>query len=237
MSDLGKHPDALQLVAFAEGRLLDLERERIERHLADCRPCRQEVAELARESQAAADEPVEAPVLDLHGGARGQGAPWGRLLAAAAVLLAVVLGAQLLQDPGARPGDVELALAPAREELFGNARSGTESDELYVGLRLDRPAWLRLVALLEDGSGLEVPLDPDGRRSLRFEGGEDHSFGPYPRSLGQGRDVRAVLAITSDEELTADRLAGIDWSGLLEASARVELEQRLAARVVLQSLP
>jgi|GEM_PF-3042636 len=226
------HPDELTLAGFAEGRLLDFEREAVELHLADCRACRELVGAAAPEDEARA-APATAQQAPAASPPARPGRRWlfpGALAAAAAALLAFLL----LWEPeeGAAPGRVELALAEEAQDLFGPMRdTAHELEEFHVGVRLELSAWIRLVAIDERGEPHTMPLDLDGHESARFDGDADHRFGPYPTRFDAGRRLRAVVAVVSLQELPESRLEDAPWELVLDEDGSETLSRALGAQV------
>jgi len=152
-------------------------------------------------------------------------------LAAAGLILMTLLTRGWRDD---RPRVEWAASAGSAAELFGEIRSGAApTEELFVGLAFDREAHLRLLAVLDDGSLMAVPLDTQGSFSLPLESGAEFTFGPYPRAIaatggGENRRVRWFLALVSGEAVEVVDEAEPWWFTIhkdLRVRTRQELEQ------------
>ncbi len=259
-SSAPEHLDPDLLVGWAEGTLLDAEVARAEAHLAACDACRGLVADLTAEAAAGtavAPDPFALPAQataagprPVSGGAQGQATPephedeivhrghvgmWEArfkmaFLAAAGLILVTVLTRSWRDD---RPQLEWAATAGSAAELFGEVRSGTApSEELFVGLAPDRAAHLRLLAVLDDGTLMAVPLDTQGNFSLPLEGGAEFTFGPYPRAIratgeAGSRRVRWFLALVSGEAVDVGDESEPWWFTIhkdLRVTTRQELE-------------
>lgn len=144
--------DESQIAAYADGRLGEQKKQRVEAHLADCNFCLDQVAFLARIEKAEVPGSVPGSLLsrarDLVG-SRARVTPipaWGRLATAAAVAcLAVAVSVSVrysrLRTPSApnhprersigTPSGVQPAL-PNASPKTGEVRGGTESAALTV---------------------------------------------------------------------------------------------------------
>jgi len=203
------HPDEVQLVAFAEDRLLEFERTGVEAHLADCAPCRTLVSELAEDSTG------ELRSTDASPTAAGPVAPvrgvW-KVLAAAALLLIMARLAPWDSDPIDGP-DFELAIASTRDGAFRVERGAEEgSKDFFVGVRLQTARWVRLVGFDQSGTALEIPLDEKGSTSASFEGSSEYVFGPYPLQLDVNQRVHSVALFVSDARLPWSSIESNDWN-------------------------
>ncbi len=203
------HPDDLQLVAYAENRLLAFERTGIEAHLADCPTCRTLVSELAEDP--AQDQRSAAPALKSVGlSAPGRGI-WKVLIAAAVVVMLAQLipwGSVVEDGPS-----FELAVASTRDAVFDVQRSSPEgTQEFYVGVRLQAAAWVRLVGFDQSGVALEIPLDEAGTTSADYEGSTEYIFGPYPLQLDVNQRVHTVVALVSNSRLPWPSIESTDWT-------------------------
>lgn len=215
-----EHPDELMLVGWNEDRLLDFERDEVEKHLAQCRACREQVAAL---------EPrVTASVRRFD---------WRPLLAAAAVVTFLVVLFLRERDAAELEPRLQVALAGTREATFSGVRGAPlNTGELYVGVRLEAPGWVRLIAVDADGGVHEVPLDPDGSSSARFAGESDHVFGPYPMELGDGAPIEAIVALSSRRRIDWSAIEESAWQGSLDGLDVVLFSQSLGANAIVQRL-
>ena len=148
----GPCPDPSLLAGFAEGRLLDAERQALQGHLALCEPCRAAVAGWIRDR----GDPSLAPPAPAPRVLRG----WRvavPIAAAAALLLAFLLPAGVLRHPGADGGtDMASAardLAAARPDLFAGFRPVEAGEELPRAFAQKRGA---VVLLAPAGTILET---------------------------------------------------------------------------------
>ena len=236
----GPHCLALErLLQLAEGRQPSSTESR---HLTDCEACSARLAAMRR-----------ALALGVGGRAsRGRPrsslhhlpGPWlwrvgGVALAAAGLML---LGWLWFQRAGAPGGEIEFDVASSKADLFHELRSSEQGPEFFLGLELERAAWLRLLVLDERGGLILWPLDPDGSLTLHGEGGLRHEFGGYARRWGDPpHEARAFVWLVTRQlldEAEARRLVDAPeaWSlERLEALAP-ELGERLGARVLLGPL-
>ena len=134
--------------------------------------------------------------------------------AAAAVLAAIVTTAR--HESPHLPGLV-VAGAHDKAALFHTIRGETAPESrgnlFYIGVRVDQPAYIRILAI-DDRGGLEqLALDRAGATERRVEGGTDTIFGGYPlRDVGEsGTETRIAyfLVIASSNPLDAAWLS--DW--------------------------
>ncbi|MCB9914604.1 MAG: hypothetical protein H6828_05575 [Planctomycetes bacterium] len=191
------HPDELTLAAWSEQRLLEFEREDVEAHLAECAACRALVATL--DVAAPAAEPLGAPGAGAAPWLRR--APWLVVAATAAAALLLLVGPWFGRGRPAAPR-LQLDVAGRLGDVFAETRSTPQATgELYVGVRLDEDAWVRLVAIDAAGAVHEVPLDPEGTTTEVLPGGADTFLGPFPAALAPDNAVTRVLALASREAL------------------------------------
>ncbi|MDA1264981.1 MAG: zf-HC2 domain-containing protein [Planctomycetota bacterium] len=207
------HPDDDLLAGYLEGALLASEREEVEHHLSRCSRCRELAASLVPQREPApAFEGFEAsaapaPVADRRvlpgpGSPIALALPW--LLAAAALLLFLLIPGGG-EDDGPPPRETRIAaamLAAEAEELFSALRSPdavSSSDQWHLGLRLEQPATVRVLAVLHDGRTMPVPLDGSGAEQLDLPADTNHAFGPYPRRF-DGSSVSWLLVIAGGDD-------------------------------------
>jgi hypothetical protein len=160
----GACPDPILLAGFAEGRLLAVEREPLEVHLARCEDCRTGVAAFVLEGAAAA-VPTEAPAP--RRGSLLRRTAWFAIPAAAAAVLLVALSLQGRRATGDRPLDDAVLvaaatdLAKARPEVFGEFRPLSREERLAMPLAPKRGGAL----------GLRVPCGKvlEARPAFRWE--------------------------------------------------------------------
>ncbi len=125
------------LSAYLDGQLSEREKRRLEEHLSDCAACRRELDELravveAVRSLAAAPVPrsfaIEPAAVPRPAAARRPSLALGALSAAALVVFAVLLGGDLLTQPGGgRAG--EEAQSRAMAPVLQGATEGEQADE------------------------------------------------------------------------------------------------------------
>jgi tetratricopeptide (TPR) repeat protein len=126
MTDWSSCPSAMELAAFAEGRLSGDERARVVAHLADCAWCREVAGDTMRFVDEAHPRPASAPQAPPAQGAIywGRRAAW--LAAAAAIVLSVCWAAWRFTRPASDQADVvlaELAVALPARSIEGRAHA------------------------------------------------------------------------------------------------------------------
>lgn len=128
----------------------------------------------------------------------------GLALATAAAVMAAVLWV----------GDEALGLradcSTTEERLFAPVRGASDGQEFYVGVKVSRAAWVRLLAVEKEGSWQPLDLDR-GKETLRLEPGRVDAYGPY--SLPDDANLETIVVLAAPKPL--------DWvtiENLLEAS-------------------
>jgi len=184
--------DEETLLRWVEGDLSSREHERIIDHMADCGPCRREIAAMieagalvlpeveadAAEPDAAEPDAATAPFTPRASRLRNLG--WIALAAAASLLVAAVLWSV----PGRGP---ESMLARAERELkAGQAAQAMDRVEKLLGEELDPDARRRAKALLE-ASGYQIAREELAREDFETVVDVQHRVasraGPSPRLL------------------------------------------------------
>ncbi len=133
---------------------------------------------------------------------------------AAAVLIAVMLATPAGHQ---RPAALALAADVARDRgaLFSTLRdsAGHRPDApLYIGVRLQQPAFIRIIGVDEHGRAESFSLDEAGREELRIaEHARAHVFGGYPTGAipGEAGEVRVVLVFASPRPVEPARLSAL----------------------------
>lgn len=126
MTDWSSCPSAMELAAFAEGRLSGDERARVVAHLADCAWCREVAGDTMRFVDDAHSRPASTPLAPPAQGAIywGRRAAW--LAAAAAIVLSLCWAAWRFTRPVSDQADAvlaELAVALPARSIEGRAHT------------------------------------------------------------------------------------------------------------------
>lgn len=202
-------PSHLQLDRLSAGDLTDLERERLERHVAGCAACTHGLAQRAREREQFVPDPRllaqlggRAPVAK-----RRHIAVWAPVILCAAGVVLLVQAARPDPDAvgrhGIAKGSVEprlLVRSAGGREVVGAVDGATvhPGDQLQVAISLPAPRFVAVYSL--DAAGAVTRYAPIEAAMQGMEAGADQLL-PNSTILDDvlGRETVAVFACTADQ--------------------------------------
>lgn len=219
------HPDHQDLVAFAEHRLNDVDREIVQTHVELCAQCADDVRDIAelRDEMASPVRPVKNT--------------WKYMVGAAAVAAAVLIVAVIWNQPATAPDTTQVAVnsapvAPVRETGL-SAEEQQSVDTAIAAGRVDVPATVRVLQgtvgqLLgaEQASTRLLPMAPAG--TLVASASPQFSWQPLPEAVSYSV---AVFDAGFRQVASSRALTSTSWTPTVALPRNVPLAWQVTARM------
>jgi hypothetical protein len=174
------------------------------------------------ESESKAESEVSSEVVEPYAPAAARVGPrrryrlaWTGIAAVAAVILVAVL-TSVYHETSSLPG-LTVDGAYDKASLFRTTRAAPptpaeRSDLFYVGVKVDQPAYVRIIALDNHGRLESLPLDRSGSLEQHVDADTETVFGGYEvesvDDSGVASTITEFIIIASTQPVETERLSG-----------------------------